>query len=626
MISRFLTYAAGPFLIAYLFLLLGTSYFSQENLRQASNNALLFNLEKRASALSYFHSERKNDLKSLSKDHSLTAYFSNRALGMSMEYGLRASLLSMQETFQVIVSTRKLNHAPIYLRLLFTENNGNILVDAGESKGQHVHWLNKTLLDNQETASFVIQDEEHSHSVVTFPYFYKGKKMGSIIAEINRDEVMRYLIRPKASENTQYAVLLADPKFILNHENLEQQHFEQNKLLLGNLSELPIDTLESFLTIPVPGTPFILAARDHHTSTIGSFITSRWYLLSLIILTLLVLYSFMIRSHSRTQALLLQTRVEEADRQRTLLNEKNALLEEEIQKRLTSEANLRTLIETIPDLVWLKDPDGVYLSCNHKFERLYGASENDIVGKTDYDFVDEQLADFFRRHDKAAMDAGISLINEEKVTYANDGHEESLETIKTPLLDNEGKLIGVLGIARDITARKRAEEECHYFSIHDPLTGLYNRRVLEERINAEIDRADRYERNLSIFMVDFDHFKNINDTFGHQNGDIALCHLAKLLESSIRKIDYVARYGGEEFVVILPETPLLKGKELAERLCEKIAESNIPIPGEKQIRITASIGVACFPEHGKSWEKLLDAADSAMYIAKQCGRNQVKMS
>jgi PAS domain S-box-containing protein len=122
-----------------------------------------------------------------------------------------------------------------------------------------------------------------------------------------------------------------------------------------------------------------------------------------------------------------------------------------------SEAHLRTLIETLPDLVWLKDPYGIYISCNPRFERFFGAKETAIKGKTDHDFVDKELADFFREKDRAAMAAGIPIINEEEVTYADDGHKELLETIKTPMYDSKGKLVGVLGIARDITKRKHAE-------------------------------------------------------------------------------------------------------------------------------------------------------------------------
>jgi len=124
-----------------------------------------------------------------------------------------------------------------------------------------------------------------------------------------------------------------------------------------------------------------------------------------------------------------------------------------------NEARLRTLVQTIPDLVWLKDADGVYLSCNPMFERFFGAKEADIVGKTDYDFVDRELADFFREHDRIAMEAGRPSSNEEWVTFAADGHHALLNTIKTPMCDAEGNLIGVLGIAHDITELKKAETE-----------------------------------------------------------------------------------------------------------------------------------------------------------------------
>jgi PAS domain S-box-containing protein len=123
-----------------------------------------------------------------------------------------------------------------------------------------------------------------------------------------------------------------------------------------------------------------------------------------------------------------------------------------------SETRLRTLINTIPDLVWLKDPQGVFLACNKRFERLYGAKEADIIGKTDYAFVDPELADFFREKDQAAMAAGSACLNEETLTFADDGHRELVETVKTPMVDAQGEITGVLGIARDITNRKRAEE------------------------------------------------------------------------------------------------------------------------------------------------------------------------
>ncbi|WP_319507725.1 PAS domain S-box protein [uncultured Methanolobus sp.] len=126
---------------------------------------------------------------------------------------------------------------------------------------------------------------------------------------------------------------------------------------------------------------------------------------------------------------------------------------------LNSKGQLRTLVNTIPDLVWLKDVNGIYLRCNTKFERFFGAKEEEIVGKTDYDFVNKDLADFFTQKDKDAMQAGKPSVNEEEITYADDGHKEYLETIKCPMYDSNGQLIGILGVGRDITQRKQADEE-----------------------------------------------------------------------------------------------------------------------------------------------------------------------
>lgn len=135
------------------------------------------------------------------------------------------------------------------------------------------------------------------------------------------------------------------------------------------------------------------------------------------------------------------------------------------QALVTSEANASTqrhflgaLIQTIPDLVWLKDTKGVYLFCNPRFEQLYGKSQAEIVGKTDYDFVSKELADFFRANDQAALNAKGPRVNEEELVFAADGHKEWVLTIKTPMVDAEGAVIGVLGIGRDMSALKQAEE------------------------------------------------------------------------------------------------------------------------------------------------------------------------
>lgn len=127
----------------------------------------------------------------------------------------------------------------------------------------------------------------------------------------------------------------------------------------------------------------------------------------------------------------------------------------------TPASHLRNILNTTPDLVWIKDAEGVYLACNTSFERFFGASEAQIVGHTDHDFVPEELADFFRDKDREAMAADAPRVNEEWVTFASDGHRALLETIKAPMRDAAGQLIGVVGVARDITERKRIEQALH---------------------------------------------------------------------------------------------------------------------------------------------------------------------
>jgi diguanylate cyclase (GGDEF)-like protein/PAS domain S-box-containing protein len=138
------------------------------------------------------------------------------------------------------------------------------------------------------------------------------------------------------------------------------------------------------------------------------------------------------------------------------------LLEARVAQRtaeiLEARNNLKATLDAIPDPVWLKDADGAYLNCNPMFERFFGASETEIVGKTDYDFVEREQADFFREHDRMAMAAGRPSINEEWLTFAEDGARRLVETVKTPMVDEDGKITGVLGIARDITARAEAEQ------------------------------------------------------------------------------------------------------------------------------------------------------------------------
>ena len=178
-----------------------------------------------------------------------------------------------------------------------------------------------------------------------------------------------------------------------------------------------------------------------------------------------------------------------------------------------------------------------------------------------------------------------------------------------------------LSIALDnATLHRRATE----LSYHDPLTGLFNRRYLEEALETEVRRAGRYALPLSLNMLDIDHFKGFNDTFGHTRGDEVLRAVSQRLREQTRNADIVTRYGGEEFVVILPMTTKPHARLVAEKLRAAIAAAVIAGAGPDGARITISVGVSTFPEDSSTATGLVQAADAALYAAKDRGRNRVE--
>ncbi len=182
-----------------------------------------------------------------------------------------------------------------------------------------------------------------------------------------------------------------------------------------------------------------------------------------------------------------------------------------------------------------------------------------------------------------------------------------------------------VAVAEDIAlslANFRLREKLYIQSMHDPLTGLFNRRYVGEILNRELHRMRRKERKLCILMLDIDYFKNINDTYGHEAGDTYLKELGTFLRTQVRTEDFASRYGGEEFVIVLPEAPPEIALQRAESLRREISKLEISYRGYS-LRRTVSIGMAVFPDHGDTADQVLQASDSALYKAKALGRDQV---
>jgi diguanylate cyclase (GGDEF)-like protein/PAS domain S-box-containing protein len=213
----------------------------------------------------------------------------------------------------------------------------------------------------------------------------------------------------------------------------------------------------------------------------------------------------------------------------------------------------------------------------------------------------------------------------------------------TSLYDDNREVNGRLMVFRDITDRKEVEKDLRRAmdrlqtqlieigtlqsqlreqAIRDALTNLFNRRYLEETLERELARAARESYPLCVIMMDLDYFKDINDTYGHEAGDVVLKTLAETVTKQSRHGDFVCRFGGEEFVLVMPNINIEKASERAAALHQSIIGLNIPY-GRFNLTTTISIGIACYPEHGTAKEQLLRAADKAMYAAKNTGRNRV---
>jgi diguanylate cyclase (GGDEF)-like protein len=196
--------------------------------------------------------------------------------------------------------------------------------------------------------------------------------------------------------------------------------------------------------------------------------------------------------------------------------------------------------------------------------------------------------------------------------------------------ENDLKLVESIAsqasVALDRTDFYKMSEDLRKISITDPLTDLYNRRFFQDRISEEIERARRHSHSVSLIMLDIDNFKNYNDTYGHLAGDEALRLTAGIIKNSVRNIDLVARYGGEEFAVILPVTEILAARDIAERIRSGVASRYFPDDALRAaVKLTASLGIASFPQQADTMLELIGNADKALYMAKITGKNRVAL-
>ena len=295
-----------------------------------------------------------------------------------------------------------------------------------------------------------------------------------------------------------------------------------------------------------------------------------------------------------------------------------------------SEARYQELVENADDVICTADLEGNFRSVNHAAEFVSGHSRSELIGRPFSDFVAPEFRPLLGKMTGLKLAGQHSTVFEVEV-MTKDGHRIPME-LNTRLKFVDGKPVGIQGIGRDLSDSRRMSNELRRrnealeeanatirrLMNQDSLTKLANRRALEETLERAISFARRTAQSMCLILCDIDHFKVVNDTYGHATGDEVLSTFAKLLVKSCRREDTAARFGGEEFVLLLPNTRLDGGVEIAERIRQNMDQIGL----EGGTTLTASFGVAECRIDDTS-ETLIARADQALYSAKESGRDKV---
>lgn len=280
---------------------------------------------------------------------------------------------------------------------------------------------------------------------------------------------------------------------------------------------------------------------------------------------------------------------------------------------------LEQIIDTTPILINATDRNGKFLFMNSYQSAMFGVEPELLVGRPISEMLDPPLAERELRRNALILESGQSIPNYEEV-FDSEGIELTFHCNKSPLRNKEGQIIGVLTSALDITARKFAEEHRAHLALHDMLTGLPNRALLAENMRHAIEECATTDSKAALLLVDLDRFKVINDTRGHQTGDMLLRQVAERINGALGANELAARIGGDEFALILRNIESIE--DVSHRCQALLTQIGRPysLGGVDQL-IGASIGIAIIPDDGNSPDELLRVADLAMYEAKSNGRN-----
>ncbi len=457
-------------LLSYVCFILVANYKSQTILQQAILKQLSAENERLAITLGTFFNERREDLINLASSRPLDVYFSNEALGMSMEYGLKQSIPPIKNQFRQLLDRHKMKTAYLYQRIAFLDERGDILADVHPSDSPPNSSVDpKSLLSpDQKKPAFILKDDG-KEIIVSLAYFFKGKYSGQILAWLN-PEYLKVRSVGNVSPSQGISSLVGDNVRVpLREEGGALPRVELNAIRTGELHvfQLTDATGRKHDTVgvrsPVQDTPFAVVTIVP-IDKLFEGLEPRALLIGMGVIAILIVGGAILSYRTSIRSVVLSVRLDEANRHKSEILDKNSRLEEEVSERKKAEENLleannklNAILQASPAAIYLLTPRGVVTMWNKTAEHIFGWSEQEAVGRVLPIVEEGKRGEFLGLFERLL--SGESFTNVELRRQRKDGSQIDISVSAAPLYDSAGKASGIMALTTDITLRKKLEEE-----------------------------------------------------------------------------------------------------------------------------------------------------------------------
>jgi diguanylate cyclase (GGDEF)-like protein/PAS domain S-box-containing protein len=651
--SRLLSH--WPLIFAFTFAglsipLLWSLQSSQDGLRAAIDARIIGDTQRRAQGISDFVLDLKQTVVDLASSQEVGQYLTNRALGMSMRYGLQANIDQIGRQFDNRLSEKTLRSKQIIKSISYFDQNGALLVRAGLSRrpnGAASSFDPSVTISTTSTGSQV---------VAIAPVIFKNHFSGSIVVEIEPGVLSRLLLNPDELQSSdpkfQELLLSSDGTSIIANERAPYPR-DLGLALLGTMPSGKIvsldisDQLWSFrdligLRWDIDGTPISFVSLQSKEEAYGQ-VASPLFLYLFAFLSAIIFIAACTIEVILRRATILASEFSESNRHRSELKEHNRLLQDEVNrrqlaeirlnektqelKRLNAELRISSAAFEAQDAMIIVQADKIVLRANEAFCALTGYASKEVLG---FDLTDSGtcrlIVDLFPGMWEAVEASGSW--QGEVVVESRAGDRYTRWLTVSSVKDSNDKVTHYIGTFFDCSERKKAEQRINELAFFDQLTGLPNRVLMLDRARQVIIENERSCNFGALLFIDLDNFKVLNDTLGHDVGDLQLKLVAERLTGCVRAEDTIARFGGDEFVVLLPRMGSSEEEAVlnAELVAEKIAvdlRKTYHLSGCEHLG-SCSIGVTVFGQGERGIEEILKRADLAMYDAKSAGRDAIR--